>query len=238
MNCDMCNQTAAEQCSRCLAAVYCSADCQRLDWEAHRYVCSAPTISTAVGLRKKDGPQPVTGERNFGKIAVEGFVFHDKGQEGDFVWMIRQPKYSKALFIFNDNQEQFDEFHKLLAKKNRLLPFDHACRKGSGNAAIRPYQCKKPPRAAGIPTGGMLPNRDGTGYSKRGYDNLWEAGTYIEEAFDYIRDLITTYDYDQVIYSKDEDNRFGSSIFEIGDDVERYIRVGLETRLRSNSYPS
>ena len=83
----------------------------------------------------------------------------------------------------------------------------------------------------------MLPNPDGTGYSKRGYDNLWEAGTHIEEAFDYIRDLITTYDYDKVIYSKNDDNRFGSGIFEIGDDVERYIRVGLETRLRSNSYP-
>ena len=31
------------------------------------------------------------------------------------------------------------------------------CAPGGGNAIIRPYQCKTPPRAAGIPTG---PNYD------------------------------------------------------------------------------
>lgn len=218
-----------------MSAVYCSADCQRADWEAHSYVCFAPTV----GMRKKDGPQLVTGPRDFGQIKVSGVVFDGNGKEGDFVWMIRQPEYNKTLFIFNDNQEQFDEFHKFLAKKNRPLLsfFDHACRKGSGNAAIRPYQCKKPPRAAGIPTGGMLPNPQGEGNIKRGYAKVWEGKAYIDEAFDYIRNLITTHDYDQVIYSKNKDNRFGSGIFTIGKKVEQYIQDKLDNLVRSNLQP-
>ena len=236
--CEMCDQSAVKQCNRCKSAMYCSVECQAVDWEAHSYICSAQTIAAPLfGLRKKAvGPQPFTEERNLAQIGVFGMVFKGKGKEGDFVWMIRQPEYAKTLFIFNDNQEQFLEFHRLLAKRKTLLPFEQACRKGSGNAAIRPYQCKRPPRAAGIPTGGMLPENGVL--TKRGYKDLSEGQTLIDRAINYIRKLIMSYDYDTVLYSKNEYNQFGTGIFEIGEDVERHIRTGLETRLRERPRPA
>jgi hypothetical protein len=60
--------------------------------------------------------------------------------------MIEQPDWADALFVFNDNEEQFRAY--------RRDPADpRGCTRGGGNAAIRPYRCTEPPRAAGIPTG-------------------------------------------------------------------------------------
>lgn len=52
-------------------------------------------------------------------------IFSGRNKLGDFSWMIKQPEYNDALFIFNDNQEAF--YGKLK-------------RKGCGNAVIRPYR--------------------------------------------------------------------------------------------------
>ena len=40
-------------------------------------------------------------------LQVIGSVFEGGGYEGDFTWMIEQPDYADALFVFNDNEEQF-----------------------------------------------------------------------------------------------------------------------------------
>jgi hypothetical protein len=79
-------------------------------------------------------------------MEVIGSIFKGSGQKGDFGWMIEQPEYAEALFVFNDNEEQFRE-----QRKDPSSPF--GCTPGGGNAVIRPYQCEEPPRAAGIPTG-------------------------------------------------------------------------------------
>lgn len=81
-------------------------------------------------------------------------MFHRPGEDGDFGWMIEQSEYDDALFIFNDNQEQFLDYLKSAA------PGSTGCTAGMNNAVIRPYQCLNPPRAAGVPTGS-----NGEGYS-------------------------------------------------------------------------
>src|SRR5829696_7584155 len=73
--------------------------------------------------------------------------FFSTRQVGDFGWMIERPEDADALFIFNDNDEQFRAF------VNDSTPATDGCQDGGGNAAIRHYRCVDPPRAAGIPTG-------------------------------------------------------------------------------------
>ena len=70
-------------------------------------------------------------------MQVIGSIFGGGGKAGDFGWMIQQPEYDDALFIFNDNEEQFLAFRK--------NPKSGAgCARGGGNAIIRPYQCAEP----------------------------------------------------------------------------------------------
>ena len=75
-------------------------------------------------------------------IQVIRSIFAGAGKAGDFAWMIRQQEYADALFVFNDNEEQF--------RAHRDDP-DGAfgCAAGGGNAIIRPHQCKNPPQAIG-----------------------------------------------------------------------------------------
>jgi hypothetical protein len=146
------------------------------------------------------------------EIAVQVIPSHysDKGKEGDFGWMIERPEYSDALFIFNDNQEQFRAFMQ------NPSPGTSGCQDGMGNAAIRHYRCVDPPRAAGIPTG-------------PGYPELTEAvRRVIDEAFDVVKDLLASGRYQRVFYSAGKtDDDLGTRIFEVGDDVKRYIVTEL-----------
>ena len=99
----------------------------------------------------------------------------DDNQEGDFRWMIEHPEYADALFIFNDNQSQFYEHQESQGT-------DHRCFPGGGNATIRPYQCQKPPRATGIPTGEF-----------GGYNELDESSrTAIDDAIAHLDSLLST----------------------------------------------
>ncbi len=85
------------------------------------------------------------------KITVIPSTFSGSGQVGDFEFMLNQPEYERTLFIFNDNEEQFDAF-----VNGQSSGFS----RGGGNAAIRPFRKLTPPRAAGVPTG-----KSGRGYS-------------------------------------------------------------------------
>ena len=75
--------------------------------------------------------------------------YHGGGVVGDFGWMITRPEYDDALFVFNDNEEEFLAFK---SNKQRT-PDSPGCQDGGGNAGIRHYRCVDPPRAAGVPTG-------------------------------------------------------------------------------------
>jgi hypothetical protein len=138
---------------------------------------------------------------------VIGSIYEGRGRDGDFTWMIEQRDYADALFVFNDNEEQF--------RAHRQDPDDpRGCVRGGGNAAIRPYQCVEPVRAAGIPTG----------VNRRGYQQLSDSvREVIDEAVAGIRGLLASGLYVRTFYSADATGNLGSGIFVIGDDVKTYI---------------
>jgi hypothetical protein len=131
--------------------------------------------------------------------------FLGPGQDGDFSWMIDRPEYARSLFIFNDNEMQFIAFHT-----------GHAAgfTAGGGNAAIRPYQGHSPIRAAGIPTG-----------EKSGYQHLdLNVRALVDDAMAHIQRLLTSGNYDEVIFSYDAKNdSLGTGIFHVADEVKSYI---------------
>lgn len=140
-------------------------------------------------------------------MEIIGTVFKCPGEHGDFAWMIEQPEYADALFIFNDNEEQF------LAYRSEPRP-PWACTDGGGNAVIRPYQCTDPPRAAGIPTGS----------GGRGYQELDDHVRFIiDRAISDIRGLLETGRYDRVFYSSDGKGGLGTEIFTVGEEVKGYV---------------
>ena len=77
-------------------------------------------------------------------------VFAGYEKLGDWEWMCDQPLWAHALFIFNDNEEQFDAF---------IGGLDSGYTLGAGNAVARPWRKLNPPKLAGIPTGKL-----GSGY--------------------------------------------------------------------------
>ncbi len=138
--------------------------------------------------------------------------FEGRDRPGDFAWMVTQPEYADALFVFNDNEEQFRAFQRDPGGGAGLSP-------GGGNATIRPCRGADPPRAVGIPTG-----RAGQGYPALTGD----AREAIDDALRLIADLLATGGYQRVVYSAaNADGDLGTGIFEVGDDVKRYIVDGL-----------
>ena len=145
---------------------------------------------------------------------VIGAVFTRPGAAGDFAWMLEQPEYADALFVFNDNESQFRAFRRDPGSAV-------GCSPGGGNAVIRPHRCADPPRAAGIPTG------DGGGYPR--LDDHSRA--VIDEAIGVIRDLLATGRYHRVFFSSDssDPDLLGTGIFAVGEDVRRYIVAQLRS---------
>ncbi|MCU0282750.1 MAG: hypothetical protein MUD13_02485 [Candidatus Nanopelagicales bacterium] len=141
-------------------------------------------------------------------MEVIGVVFQGRQREGDFSWMIEQAAYDDALFVFNDNEGQFRAF--------RRDPTGGAgCSAGGGNAAIRPFRCQDPPRAAGIPTGDL-----------GGYPQLdAHARAVIDEALAVVAELVATGRYRRLFYSAspEDPDLLGTGIFEVGPDVRRHI---------------
>jgi len=146
------------------------------------------------------------------KIQILPVIFTIPGKIGDFNWMMQQPQYNDVLFLFNDNESQFLQFINNPGSKE-------ACARGGGNAIIRPYQCLKPPRAAGIPTGDVY----------GGYKNLNKAKYYIDMAFDHIKNLLQTGNYKRIAYSAANDGRtLGTQIFSPSEDIKDYIVTNIE----------
>ena len=140
------------------------------------------------------------------KITVIPSIYSGSGKAGDFEWMLNQPEHERTLFIFNDNEEQFDAF-----VKGESSGFT----RGGGNAAIRPFRKMSPPRAAGVPTG----------KSGRGYSFLDEpTKAKIDQALAVIKDLLETGNYDSIVFSANETKTdIGTGLFDVGADVRAYI---------------
>ena len=145
-------------------------------------------------------------------IKVTRSVFGGTGVSGDYLWMSNQPEFARALFVFNDNEEQFDAFVE--GKSSGFTA-------GGGNAAIRPLRKLSPPRAAGVPTG-----KHGSGYST--LDTSTKAK--IDQALAFIKSLVLTGDYDQIVIPASKDgNTLGTGIFQVTPEVRDYIFEKLGT---------
>ncbi|MFM8505219.1 MAG: hypothetical protein ACKOBB_09315 [Acidimicrobiaceae bacterium] len=139
-------------------------------------------------------------------IKVVRSTYRGAGVLGDYLWMIDQPEFARSLFIFNDNEEQFDAY--VAGEAGGFTA-------GGGNAAIRPLRKHSPPRAAGVPTG----------KHDRGYSAL-DATTKskIDEALAVINALLKTCDYDQIVVSTSKDgDTLGTGIYEVAREVRDYI---------------
>lgn len=142
-------------------------------------------------------------------VRIRKSVFQGSGCDGDFGWMIQQPEFASSLFVFNDNESQFNAFHE--GEPSGLSA-------GGGNAIIRPYQGFKPQRAAGVPTG------DRAGYSELSP----QINQTIDRAIEYIKELLKSGDYDEVVISYDPIfDTIGAGIFNPHPSVKKYIYESL-----------
>ena len=143
-------------------------------------------------------------------------------RRGDFGWMIRQPDYDDALFIFNDNEEAF---------RAHQAPRPRAVAGATPAGATQPSgpsSAKLPQRATGIPTGA-----NGQGY-RRLDDHVRGV---IDDALQVIRDLVAAGQYGRIIYSAENAaGDLGTGIFQVSGDVKRYIVEGLR-RLATGEAP-
>jgi hypothetical protein len=171
--------------------------------------CLTPTAASQ-DRQPKVGPSGVT---------VIASFFVRENSPGDFRWMRQRPEYDRALFIFNDNEEDFLSYLNNPNDKN-----GRGCAAGGGNARIRPWQCELPPRSAGIPTGTL---RDG-GYRKLDA----HVKLAIDRAIEVIDSRVKQHNFDKVFFSSCRrgssafctlDDDLGTSIFSPAEEVRKYI---------------
>ena len=162
-------------------------------------------------------------------LVVRGVPFEGKGMEGDFAWMMKDPKYSSTIFVFNDN----------VVDGANSKPHD-----GAGSAAIRTWSWKyapesEAPRALGVPTGWSV--------SSGGFrveDGVLEpfAARAITLAFERLVLACVRHQVDQVIFSCDKSDpsckRLGCGIFALEPPLLRFIEEklhGLTARVAEGS---
>ena len=144
------------------------------------------------------------------KYEVTPTSYVGKGKLGDFAWMQVQPEYANALFVFNDNEEQFDAF--LDNSASGFMP-------GGGNAVARPWRHLEPAKSAGIPTG-----KRNAGYPSLGPD----VKAKIDQALLVVYELLVSGKYNKLIFSADETlSTLGTGIFTVGEDVCKYVFTKL-----------
>lgn len=142
--------------------------------------------------------------------------FEGVGRDGDFAWMIRNPQYEDSFFVFNDNESQY-RAHLSHA------PGSNNCVAGGGNAIIRPWQCRIPQRAAGIPTG-----------DRGGYQTLDDqVRAVITEASQRAVSAAHAVGAERVYYSADaaDPRMIGTGIFDVAAEVRRFAVTALESAL-------
>jgi hypothetical protein len=128
------------------------------------------------------------------------------GKFGDWPWMKGQPVFAHNLFVFNDNEEQFDAY---------LAEAEFGYSAGAGNAVARPWRRLNPPKSAGVPTG-----KNGIGYQH--FDA--ETKEKIDQSLTVIYDLLKTFYYDYLVFSTDETGKtIGTNTYEVDEKVLQYI---------------
>jgi hypothetical protein len=176
-----------------------------------------PTLRHAAGCKKyltikkkknSISKNVVITEKRMNKIILVPSIYSRRNTKGDFSWMAKQPEYGDAIFVFNDNEKAFNS---------------HSCEFGKGNASVRPFQCKTPPRATGICTGRRF------GPYRGGYTELNDnAKYYIDRGISKLQKLLETGNYNRVFYSSTKSGGLGTGIFCVNDDVKIYIVAELK----------
>jgi hypothetical protein len=149
-------------------------------------------------------------------ITVTGSVFHGPGQPGDFGWMVTQDAYNQVFFIFNDNEQQFLDFHGTPAEARPAS----ACAPGAGNGAMRPWQCATPPRAGGIPTGSY-----GVGYAQL----TPHIQGLVDRAVAAIAKTVAENGFTEIHFSADRSGGLGAATFAPAQEVKDYIVAQIRT---------
>lgn len=143
---------------------------------------------------------------------VYGSVYTKPNTFGDFKWMLAQPQFKNALFLFNDNLEAFYSTSPSVR-----------CSAGGGNASIRPFQCTTPKRAMGIPTGSMISG----GFASLNQVTSPFKGTAkdaIDIAITNIRGYLKSNpSITSVWYSATPNGQLGTGIFSVNPAVAGYI---------------
>lgn len=144
-------------------------------------------------------------------VAVIGIVYDGPRKYGDFKWMLKQPEYEDALFIYNDNVKD---------------SLDPNVMEGGGSAAIRnlSWRFSTPPRSVGVPTGWSV--------ASGGFD---EMDIYSKKAIDFSIARIWKIILDsnsqvtKVIYScsREDKMKIGVSIFQPHSSILNYINDQL-----------
>jgi hypothetical protein len=202
--------------------------------EEHKNMSQAPALACVVLIAAILASRTVCSEDIASKsttyVTVEGVVFDRSklNSFGDFGWMRSQTEYADALFIFNDNEEQF-----LAHASSPSDRSDFACGAGGGNATIRPWQCETIPRSAGVPTGKLSENLECPGYRALTDDTK----AIIDRSIANIKRVMNQYQFRQIFYSSCEkgpdrdctlDGDLGTSNFCVAEPVRAYIVQSLK----------
>jgi hypothetical protein len=176
-----------------------------------RMVCIATFCIMLVGVTSS-APADETNVHWDGQVT--GVIFNGQNEVGDFNWMILQDQYRDALFVFNDNEDQYRQHRDHPAEVTGA-----GCLAGGGNAIIRPYQCQNPPRAIGVPTG---PNYSGlTPHVK----------STLDEAIDNVHRIASKENYRRIFYNAtNARGDLGTHIFAVGEEVKQYIVLKLKAQ--------
>ena len=150
-------------------------------------------------------------------LLVTPVVFHKKGTDGDYRWMVQQSQYDDSIFVFTEN---FIDSMRIDAESGggtaclRPLSMYH----GTGGASVR---------AVGVPTGWSVETQ---GFPQMDKTDVKRA---IDLSFDRLLVLLkTTHAHvKRIIYSADASNNalIGTGIFAktVGNDVVQYISKRL-----------
>ncbi len=145
----------------------------------------------------------------------------------DLKKMIVKPTYKDALFIYNDNEDDY---------------LKHSCEKGKRYAKIRPYRCaySKPlnlerPRATGIPTGVKRDIMKGR-FRNRAYNIKYQRDeANIDKAIDEVSKLLENERYySEVFFSADKNGKLGTKIFHVDPITKNYITNKLRSAVNSS----
>ena len=140
------------------------------------------------------------------KAKVVPSLYCGKGKWGDWEWMNDNPAWAHTLFVFNDNEEQFNAY---------LAGTEFGYSAGAGNALARPWRRLNPPKSAGVPTG-----KKGIGYQH--FDA--ETKEKIDQSLTVIYDLLKSFYYEYLVFSTDKTEKtIGTSTYEVDEQVLQYI---------------